>query len=135
MQRQLKIVLVCALLALLPTLEACAFVDLTAIDLAPTFLPIDAELPMDLSREGTTAETTFRIWMEDLYRLRLDLSGGREVSRYVGGCASVPVHFLLVRMDGQSDEVIKDRNLDLGGDGCVPPGCAPPPAVLSHISA
>ena len=123
MQQRLKIAFVCIMSALWPALGGCGF-----IDPAPLFLPVHAELTMDLSQKGTTAETTFRIWVEDSYRLRLDLPGGREVYKYLGGGfstpvrsigASLPVHLSLVRLNGQTEEVIEDCDTAWGGVGVM----------------
>lgn len=122
MQHRLKIAFVCIMSALWPALGGCGSY------IAPMFLPVDAKLTMDLSQKGTTAETTFRIWVKDSYRLRLDLPGGREVYRYLGGDfsiparsigASLPVHLTLTRLKGRTEEVIEDRDTAWGGVGIM----------------
>ena len=121
MQR-LNIVFFSIVLTLWPMLGGCL------PHTAPRFLPVHAELTMDLSREGASAETTFRIWVKDSYRLRLDLPGGREVYRYLGGAfsmparsigASLPVHLTLTRLKGRTEEVIEDRDTAWGGVGVM----------------
>ena len=114
------------LFALLALCSACARV----------LLPVDADMTIDLSRAGSTAEKEFRIWVQEDYRVRwhFQTSGGvkdNEVHKYLLGKfsskkprlgASLPVHLTLVRVRSGGDTVFYDEDLTVQCSSLAPGG-------------
>ena len=90
---------------------------------APTFFPINVDLSIDLSRAGNTAETTFRLWRDDVYEFALVFSsknlldGNNEVIKYLCGVEGfnyghdVPVHMLLAKKTSKGEEIVIDDKI------------------------
>lgn len=99
----------------------------------PAFLPVDADMPIDLSKAGNTAEKEFRIWVQDDYRVQWQFrtSGGvedNEVHKYLLGESiqrlgvSIPVHLTLVRVESGGDSVFYDKDVTVQCNSLAPGG-------------
>ena len=88
---------------------------------ARVFLPVDAKIPLDLSKAGNSAEAEFQIWVEDDYVLELkcmtyvmgrDWDKDNDIEKYLlggqfgkrGAGAILPLHLTWVRLSGKKEE-------------------------------
>lgn len=124
MKKILPLLLVAAILA--ASANGCGSV-------APTLLPIFVEAPIDLSQEGTTAETEFHVWREDRYVLKItyDTFGAsfddNPIIQYLGGWqtashtgARIPLHVSIVKLTYRGEETIVNKISGGGGIAALP---------------
>lgn len=102
-------------------LLACFGISTLIGGCAPLFLPVDVAIPLDLSKAGNTAETEFKIFLEDQYELKLEFFSltnwaptDRDLLKFLGDRennpgAIIPLKLLVVRLSDEGEKVIIDK--------------------------
>ncbi len=99
---------------------------------SPVLFPVNVSIPIDISKEGSIAESEFNLWRDDQYEIELEFislsnfaPNDKKLIDYLGGIinrtsgVTIPVQVIIAKINNENEIVVLNKEFQTKGISSV----------------